>query len=386
MSLPTAERADRVEARRRPVTDVGRRTQHSSVTRAIRLLGDRWSILVIRDAFQGVRRFEDFLERTGAPRATLASRLRALVNGRILDRVPARDAPGRHEYRLSERGRDLYPLSLVAWSWERRWVPRGGGIPPRLYHRSCGHEMRPELACGHCGRPLSLRDVSYRARPGRPDREAGRPPRLRRLSSATADTHRGTQAALTHIADIVGDPWTPLVLAASFFGLRRFDDLRRELGIASNILAARLELLVRQGILERRLYQRQPARHDYRLTDKGRDLFPYALVLNAWGDRWLATAAGPPYTLRHDACGHEAAPVVRCSHCRAAVAPQDVTTTRLTPAKSPGTRDSRMTSAKKGGRARIGGGDRLARPHPDPAASATRPPRRPFHSSRRQRP
>jgi DNA-binding HxlR family transcriptional regulator len=360
--------------------------RQSSVTRAIRILGDRWSILVIRDAFQGVRRFEDFLERSGAPRATLTRRLRALVAHGILERIPARDAPSRHEYRLSERGRDLYPLSLVAWSWERRWAPRGAGIPPRLYHRGCGHEMRPELACAHCGDPLSLRAVSYRVRPGPPDRESARPARLGRLSSTTAATHRGSQSALTHIADIVGDPWTPLLVAASFFGLRRFDDFRRELGIASNILAVRLELLVRQRILVRRAYQRHPARHEYRLTDKGRDLFPYALVLNAWGDRWLASAAGPPYQLRHAARGHEAVPVVRCSHCHAPLAPENVAPARRPATPGPDTRDSRMAPAKKGGRARTGDGGRLARHRPDPSASGTRPPRRPLNPSRRHCP
>ncbi len=386
MSQVAAKRADRGRATQAPAAGIGRRMHHSSVTRAIRVLGDRWSILVIRDAFQGVRRFEDFLERSGAPRATLTRRLRALAAHGILERFPAREAPARHEYRLSERGRDLYPLSLVAWSWERRWAPRGAGIPTRLYHRGCGHAMRPELACAHCGDPLSLGDVSYRARPGRPDREPARPARHGRLSSATAATHRGSQSALIHIADIVGDPWTPLLVAASFFGLRRFDDFRRELGIASNTLAARLDLLVRQRILVRRAYQRHPARHEYRLTDKGRDLFPYALVLNAWGDRWLAAAAGPPYQLRHVTCGHEAVPVVRCSHCEAPLAPEDVAPARRRPAPGPGTRDSRMSFAKKSGRARSAGGGRPARRRLDPSASATRPSRRPLHSSRRLRP
>jgi DNA-binding HxlR family transcriptional regulator len=246
--------------------------------------------------------------------------------------------------------------------------------------------MRPELACAHCGGTLSLRDVSCRARPGRPDREPVRPVRLGRLSSATAATHRGSQSALIHIADIVGDPWTPLIVAASFFGLRRFDDLRRELGIASNILAARLELLVRQGILLRRAYQRHPTRHEYRLTDKGRDLFPYALVLNVWGDRWLASAAGPPYELRHETCGCMAVPIVRCSGCRASLVPEDVTPVRGASASGPAAHVSRTASAKKLARARSAGGSPRARSSPETSASVTRPPTRPLHSPRRPRP
>ncbi|HET9693409.1 MAG TPA: helix-turn-helix domain-containing protein, partial [Steroidobacteraceae bacterium] len=143
----------------------------------------------------------------------------------------------------------------------------------------------------------------------------------RRLSGLTSVTHHGTHDTLTHVADIVGDPWTPLVLAASFFGLRRFDDFQRELGIATNILAARLELLVDQKVFRRERYLELPPRFEYRLTDKGRDLFPYALLLNAWGDRWLARRAGSPFRFVHKACGHEFEAVVRCSHCRRPVTP-----------------------------------------------------------------
>jgi DNA-binding HxlR family transcriptional regulator len=307
------------------MSDIGKKTRSSSVTRAIRVLGDRWSILIIRDAFMGVRRFQDFLERTGTSRATLTNRLQSLVRSGILKRVKYSDAPARFEYRLTEKGRDLYPLSLVAWSWERRWAPKGAGIPLTLQHRACGHEMLPTVACSHCGGSLSVRDTYYRPGPGVNSRAAAAPARYRRLSALTAVTHRGSQSGLTHIADIVGDPWTPLVLATAFFGLRRFDDIQRELGIATNILSTRLELLVRQKILEKQIYSEQPRRYEYRLTTKGRDLFSYALLLNRWGDRWLATPAGPPYYIVHAKCEKRVTPEVRCSHCRAELVPGSVT-------------------------------------------------------------
>lgn len=302
---------------------MGNRTRTSSVTRAIRVLGDRWSILIIRDAFQGVRRFQDFLARTGTSRATLTNRLRSLVANGILKRVPYSDAPPRDEYRLTDKGRDLFGLSLIAWRWERRWAPRDAGIPTKLIHRTCGHVTRPVLACGHCGIELTIRDTCYRAGPGANARApvAGR---FRRLSSLTSASHRGTETGLTHIADIVGDPWTPMVLATAFFGLRRFDEMQKELGIATNVLADRLELLVREKIFRRRLYQRRPPRHEYRLTDKGRSIFGYALLLNAWGDRWLATSAGPPYFIVHRACEQQVQPVVRCSHCHDELKPGSV--------------------------------------------------------------
>lgn len=296
----------------------------SPITRAIRVLGDRWSLLVIRDAFQGVRRFEQFLARSGGSRATLTRRLRALVAAGVLERVRYSSTPPRFEYRLTTCGRELYPLSLFAWDWERRWAPRGAGIPLHLRHEACGAPLRAVTACADCALPLELRDVVLEARPGAVSRAPRRQGRMRRLSALTGASQRGTQQSLTHVADLVGDPWTPLLLAAAFFGVRRFDDFQRELGIASNILAARLDLLVRRKVFVRRPYQRQPLRHEYRLTAKGLDLFPYAVLLDAWGQRWLGTRHGPPFVFIHEPCGRQAIGRVQCAACGAALAPGSV--------------------------------------------------------------
>ena len=94
--------------------------------------------------------------------------------------------------------------------------------------------------------------------------------------------------SVTHLVQLV------LILRDLFVGLRRFEDIRRDLGIASNVLTVRLERLVEHDIVERRQYQDTPARFEYVLTEKGHDLFPVIAVLTAYGDRWLAGEAGPP--------------------------------------------------------------------------------------------
>jgi DNA-binding HxlR family transcriptional regulator len=100
-----------------------------------------------------------------------------------------------------------------------------------------------------------------------------------------------------------------------FQGVSRFDALQERLGIARNVLATRLRHLVAEGILEKVSYQDRPLRHQYQLTQKGRDLFPVLVALMGWGDRWLAQGAAPPLTLVHRGCGRAVAPTVTCPHC-----------------------------------------------------------------------
>jgi DNA-binding HxlR family transcriptional regulator len=132
---------------------------------------------------------------------------------------------------------------------------------------------------------------------------------MRRTSFATMP------CSVARTLEVVGEWWSLLVLRDAFKGVRRFDDFQRSLGIARNILTDRLQTLVDQGVLERRLYQDRPERFEYRLTDKGRDLYPVLIALMRWGDEWAADEAGPPIVLTHKACGHEGIPVVTCPQC-----------------------------------------------------------------------
>ena len=115
--------------------------------------------------------------------------------------------------------------------------------------------------------------------------------------------------------DVLGDAWTPLILRDAFYGLRRFDEFHRQLGIARNTLADRLRRLVEAGLFEKRLYQTDPRRYEYMLTDKGADFFSVLAAISAWGDRWLSGVEGPPVMFHHDACGHDGGAEVVCSAC-----------------------------------------------------------------------
>lgn len=133
--------------------------------------------------------------------------------------------------------------------------------------------------------------------------------------------------------EIVGEWWTFLVLRDAFLGVRRFEDFQRRLGIARNVLTARLQTLVSHGILERRRYQERPERYEYRLTDKGLELHPILVSLMQWGDKWAGEA--PPMDLVHKGCGHPSKPLMVCDHCGAAVHARD-----MQPVTGPGWDDS----------------------------------------------
>ena len=137
--------------------------------------------------------------------------------------------------------------------------------------------------------------------------------------------------SIARAVDVVGQRWTPLILRDLFAGMSRFEDIRRDLGIASNVLAARLEELERHGVVERRQYQSLPLRHEYVLTEKGRDLYPVIATLLAWGDKWLAEPAGPPALTVHTECGHVTTARTVCAECGG-----DLNADNAIPAAGPG--------------------------------------------------
>ena len=138
------------------------------------------------------------------------------------------------------------------------------------------------------------------------------------------NTYDGQQCSVARALEVVGERWTILILRDAFLGVKRFDDFQRSLGIARNVLNTRLQRLVESGLLERRRYQERPERFEYRLTEKGLDLWPAVVALMQWGDRHLAASTGPPLVLVHRDCGGAVDDRRTCSECGAVLGPRDV--------------------------------------------------------------
>ena len=140
-------------------------TMNCSVAQSLEVIGEWWSMLIVRDAFLGVRRFDDFQSRLGISRNILTTRLTSLVDAGVLQKVPYQERPVRHEYRLTEKGHDLWPVLTAMREWGDRWAAPDGA-PLEVVHDGCGEVMVVTPTCGHCGDPVDYRSVHVRPGPG----------------------------------------------------------------------------------------------------------------------------------------------------------------------------------------------------------------------------
>ena len=124
----------------------------------------------------------------------------------------------------------------------------------------------------------------------------------------------GMACSIARTLDVIGEPWSPLILRDVWAGFTRFEQIQADLGISRKVLTERLNHLVERGVLERRPYDRRP-RYEYVLTEKGIQLLDVLMAMANWGDNWLAGEAGPPVLYRHHACGEISQVDLRCAHC-----------------------------------------------------------------------
>ncbi len=147
------------------MTAVAAQPRECSVARTLEIVGEKWALLALREVFLGNRRFDEMVRRTGAPRDTLAARLRSLVGAGILERRQYSEHPARYEYRLTSAGQELYPVILTLMRWGDEHLA-GGGETPMVLEHACGHRLVAQVVCEACGEPVqprSTRPVTDRA-------------------------------------------------------------------------------------------------------------------------------------------------------------------------------------------------------------------------------
>jgi DNA-binding HxlR family transcriptional regulator len=142
-----------------------------SLARAISVIGDRWTLLILRDCFLRVRKFEEFQERLGITRPILASRLKKLVDEFVLTKVAYQQKPVRYEYRLTPKGLDLYPVLMAIVHWGDTHMAGRKGRPLLHTHELCGKDFDPVMVCSECGEPVAARQVRVHPGPGAKGRQ-----------------------------------------------------------------------------------------------------------------------------------------------------------------------------------------------------------------------
>lgn len=298
----------------------GQLVRTCSIWRALEAVGDTASLLILESAWLGIRRFDAICSHTGLQRALASDRLKRLVETGIFARRAYSVHPPRFEYVLTDKGLALFDTALMMLRWEMRWGSRERKISVRLHHTTCDQDFQPVQACGDCLAPYRTSQVRWAAGPG-----LGwmRPLASRRRQRR--DQSRDSETILFDtVAQIAGDRWSGLILRSLFMGLSRFEEIRQDSLMASNILADRLDWLNRMGVIERHRTRGGARRDRFRLTRAGLDYLPVLLTLMQWGDTWYAAPEGAPLLLWHADTGHALRPIAACSACGGRVRPEEV--------------------------------------------------------------
>ncbi len=292
-----------------------------SIWRVLEVVGDVPTLLILESIWLGDLRFDAIKARTCLSKPLIAERLKKLVASGILERRLYCARPARYGYHLSVKGRDLFPVTMMLLRWEKIWSARRETVQMDLIHSICGKVALPEPMCGNCRTIVRPQDIEWREGPGLDMIE---PDYTRRRQHRNRAAIAQNLSLFTESAELLGDRWAGLVMRAIFTGLTRFGEIMQDSGIASNILAERLDWLRDHGFLLAHAYQTSPERFAYHPTAKALDYLPILLMLQRWGDNYYGSDAGPPVIMHHKPCGARLDIFAGCGTCHGALQMENV--------------------------------------------------------------
>lgn len=289
-----------------------------SIWRALEIVGDTPTLLILESYWLGARRFDELCQQTGLLKTVVSGRLKRLIKNECLVKVAYCEKPRRFKYMATEQFLDLFPLALAMLHWERQWSQKPGKLSVTLTHSACGNVTEPVPVCKSCRAEVSPRDVCWEVGPGVGQMEATYS--RRRRQTAEPD---GSTKLMDEVIRVIGDRWATLILRSLFTGINQFQEILEDTAIATNILSSRLSELIEDGILYAAEVPGDSRRIKYKLTEKGIGIYPILLTLLQWGDKWLPAPEGPPLLLTHRLCGKPIRIEMACSACDFEVLPKD---------------------------------------------------------------
>lgn len=283
----------------------------NSIAVANGIVGDEWTLWIVQMSLGGLTQYNEYLHAGPISSAVLTARLNRLVETDIMERVRYTSRPPRHEYRLTARGRQMWPILLTMWAWERTWVDDPAEHLPEIRHTACGAIFTPVLVCDACDRDAVARDVSGAFGPS-----GGW---SRSIPSATTRrrAHSGSRPGelVVQTMQMIGNRWSTALLGAAFLGASRFGEFEQRVGAPPTIVAERLRSFCDIGVLEQSPNPQRPDWVVYRLSAKGLAFFPVMTSVLEWGQQWFVSPEGPALRMEHSGCGRTFHPRLRCGEC-----------------------------------------------------------------------
>lgn len=283
----------------------------TALRRALRILGDPWTMLILKDAFNGTRRFSDFQRGLNIPRQTLSLRLAHLCREQMMYRRFTNPDQGTLEYALTAKARDLQDAMYAVWLWHQANPGQADILPFDIVHRDCGHVIGATWRCTACHGPVTRASVTIqRSHPEQIETEPR--PRLSRRNDASF-TAATSQRQGTVAASLVGDPACNEILYLLFQQPRHLLGIAQDLALGASIVRDRLDKLTELGLIRE---EPQGRRLQYSTLPRADGFLPLLLAIADWGDRWC-NAGLPPPDLRLHECGAILRAAYACDHCGA---------------------------------------------------------------------
>lgn len=280
------------------------------------VLCDRWTLLVLLSAQAGMTRFSEFREQWGISNRMLGARLAMLEQQEVMVRLAYSRRPLRHSYHLTHMGLALFDIFAAMQHWERVTADGSTATGLRLSHSLCGHaDVSPTAHCAHCHAELDATDVDIALDANGQTAVPDRTSTFRRSAARGQDEAGALLVPMPRALEIYGDKWSIEVIMCAFSRVSTFGDMQRFTGMSSNILADRLARLVAGDVLRQEPVESDARRLAYKLTARGRALFPVVMAMWEWADTWLKDRVRAPLKVHHRACGKPLRLLIRCDHC-----------------------------------------------------------------------